>query len=177
MSFTEKCLNSNIVYRGKIIRVHCDDAVLPNGKKCKREFVEHGGGACVLFVEAGALLLVRQFRYAYGEELWEIPAGKLNEGEEPELTARRELEEETGFIPEKLSLMRIMYPSPGYTNEKIFIYRAETAKKGTVHLDEDEFLNACFIPLPQVLKMIESGEIRDAKTLVAVQAYLLNEKL
>ena len=119
---------------------------------------------------------MRQFRYPYGEELWELPAGKLNAGEDPENTARRELEEETGYIPEELSLMQIMYPSPGYTNEKIYIYRAVRARAGAVHLDEDEFLNSYFVPVEEVREMIARGEIRDAKTIVGVQGYLLSGK-
>ena len=176
MSFSETCVKSNVVYNGKIVKLHCDEASLPNGKLCTREYVEHGGGSCVLFVKDNKILLVRQFHYPYGEELWELPAGKLNAGEDPENTARRELEEETGYIPEELSLMQIMYPSPGYTNEKIYIYRAVRARAGAVHLDEDEFLNSYFVPVEEVREMIARGEIRDAKTIVGVQGYLLSGK-
>lgn len=80
MSFSETCVKSNVVYNGKIVKLHCDEASLPNGKLCTREYVEHGGGSCVLFVKDNKILLVRQFRYPYGEELWELPAGKLNAG-------------------------------------------------------------------------------------------------
>ena len=162
MSFSETCVKSNVVYNGKIVKLHCDEASLPNGKLCTREYVEHGGGSCVLFVKDNKILLVRQFRYPYGEELWELPAGKLNAGE--------------GYIPEELSLMQVMYPSPGYTNEKIYIYRAVRARAGAVHLDEDEFLNSYFVPVEEVREMIARGEIRDAKTIVGVQGYLLSGK-
>ena len=91
MNLTERTIKKNVVYRGKIINVRCDDAQLPDGKPCKREMVEHPGGVCVLYVRDGKILLVRQFRYVYGEELLEIPAGKLNPGEDPAVTAAREM--------------------------------------------------------------------------------------
>ena len=176
MNLTEKTVRKNYVYRGKIINLRADDALLPDGKPCKREVVEHPGGACVLFVREGKILLVRQFRYAYGEELLEIPAGKLNPGEDPALTAARELEEETGFVPRQVHLLYTMYPAPGYTNEKIYIYEAEGVKEGSVHPDEDEFIASAFYPVEQVRAMIEQGQIRDAKTIVAVQHYFLQKK-
>ena len=173
MSLREDTVSKNYVFRGKIINVRCDDAVLPDGKPCKREIVEHGGGAAVLYVRGDDVLLVKQYRYAYGEELYEIPAGKLEKGEDPAVTAARELEEEAGFVPEKVTLLYEMYPSPGYTNEKIYIYRAEGVKEGRVHLDEGEFLTSAFYPLAEAEKMIERGEIKDAKTILAIQYALL----
>lgn len=173
MNMKETTVRKNYVFKGKIINVRCDDAALPDGKPCTREFVEHGGGAAVLYVRGGEVLLVKQFRYAYGEELYEIPAGKLEKGEDPALTAARELEEEAGFVPEKVTLLYEMYPSPGYTNEKIYIYRAEGVKEGRVHLDEGEFLTSVFYPLAEAEKMIERGEIKDAKTILAIQYALL----
>lgn len=176
MSFTEKCVKKNLMYKGKIVDLYCDDAILPNGKPCKREYVSHRGGACVVFIKDGNVLLVKQFRYAYGEELLELPAGKLEIGENPELCAFRELEEETGYIPDKLTLLHVMYPSPGYTNEKIYIYLAESVKEGNVRLDDDEFLNSFFIPLEKAEKMILNGEIKDAKSIIGIQFYLLKNK-
>ena len=176
MNLQEKTVKKNYVYRGKIVNLRVDDALLPDGKPCKREMIEHPGGACVLFVREGKILLVRQFRYAYGEELLEIPAGKLNPGEDPAVTAARELEEETGYIPEKVNLLYTMYPTPGYTNEKIYIYEAEGVRAGKEHPDEDEFITSSFYPADEVCRMIERGEIRDAKTIIAVQNYLLKEK-
>ncbi len=176
MAFIEKCVNKNLIYNGKIVDLYCDDAILPNGKPCKREYVSHRGGACVVFVKDDKVLLVKQFRYAYGEELLELPAGKLEEDENPKSCAFRELEEETGYIPDKLTLLHVMYPSPGYTNEKIYIYLAESVKDGNVRLDDDEFLNSFFIPLEEVKKMILNGEIKDAKTIIGIQSYLLENK-
>ena len=176
MELTEKTVKKNYVYRGKIISVRADDALRPDGKPCKREIVEHSGGACVLYSEDGKILLVKQYRYAYGETIYEIPAGKLNAGEEPALAAARELEEEAGIRADCLTLLFTMYPTPGYTNEKIYIYRAESGTHTSAHLDEGEFLTAEFLPEETVKRMLESGEINDGKTLIALQAYFLSLK-
>lgn len=173
MNFEEKTVRKNYIFKGKILNLRCDDALLPDGRPCEREIVEHGGGASVLYVKEDRVLLVRQYRYAYGEELWEIPAGKLEAGEDPAVTAARELEEEAGLVPEKMEHLFTIYPTPGYTNEKIYIYRASGVKKGNVHLDEGEFLSSAFYPLDEVAVMIADGRIRDAKTIIAVQHILL----
>lgn len=168
MKYAEKTVSKNYIYRGKILSLRCDDAMLPDGKPCKREIVEHAGGAAVLAETEEGIALVRQFRYAYGEELYEIPAGKLNAGEDPMLAAARELSEETGLQAEKLELLTVLYPSPGYTNEKIYIYRASGLRKGKEHLDEGEFLDVLYLPRKEVLAMIHGGSIKDSKTIAAV---------
>ena len=175
MDYIEKTVNKNYIYRGKILTVRCDDALLPDGRPCKREIIEHSGGACVLYVENEAVLLVRQFRYPYGESIYEIPAGKLEKGENPMLAAARELEEEGGIKAGKLELLYVDYPTPGYTDEKIYIYRAYDGKKTQTHLDDGEFLDAEFIPLEKVKEMMKKGEICDGKTLIALQAYFLEK--
>lgn len=172
MKLTETTLKKNYIYRGKIVNLRCDDALLPDGVPCKREMVEHPGGAAVLCVTEGKIVLVRQFRYAYGEELLEIPAGKLNPGEDPMTAAGRELEEETGLVADKLEKLLVLYPTPGYTNEKIYIYEAVGLRKGIRHLDEDEFLNVVMLPFDEAVSMIEQGKIRDAKTIAALFCYL-----
>lgn len=173
MNLTEKTVRQNVIYRGKIVTLRCDDALLPDGSPCKREVVEHPGGACVLYVREGKVLLVRQFRYPYMEETLEIPAGKLNAGEDPAVTAARELEEETGWVPASVEHLFTIYPTPGYSAEKIYIYAASGVREGTAHPDEDEFITAAFYPLEEVARMIASGQIRDAKTIIAVQHCLL----
>lgn len=170
-SLTERTAQKNVVFEGKIITVRCDDAVLPNGRPCKRELVEHPGGASVLCIIEGRAVLVRQFRYAYGEELLEIPAGKLSEGEDPASAAKRELEEETGLIAEKLSLLTVLYPSPGYSNERIYIYEAAGVRAGESHPDSDEFLKVEYVPFAEACNMVARGEIRDAKTVAALLYY------
>lgn len=176
MNLKETTKEKHYLYNGKIINLRVDDAELPDGKPCKREVVEHSGGASVLCVRDGKVLLVRQYRYAYGEEILEIPAGKLNPGEDPALTAARELKEETGIEAASLRHLFTLYPTPGYTDEKIYIYCAEGAADGQAHLDEGEFLNVEWRELNCVTDMIGRGEIRDAKTIVAVQWYLLQQK-
>ena len=176
MDLKERTVKVNYVYQGKIVNLRCDEAALPDGKACKREMVEHPGGASVLCVYKGKVALVRQFRYAYQEELLEIPAGKLEKGEDPMLAAKRELEEETGLVASELKPLFTLYPTPGYTNEKIYIYKASGVTLGKQHLDEGEFLNVVFLPGEEVARMIEKRELRDAKTIVAVQSYLLKNK-
>ncbi len=176
MDYVEKTVEKHYVYEGKIIKVRRDEAILPNGEPCIRELVEHSGGASVLYIEDGKVLLVRQFRYAYGESLYEIPAGKLEYGEDPKAAAARELEEEAGVRAGRLELLFTLYPTPGYTNEKIYVYRAYEGEKVQAHLDEGEFLDAEYIPLGRAKEMLANGELKDGKTIVALQAYFLSEK-
>ena len=168
MNFNEKTLESKCIYDGKIIKVKKDKVLLPNKKESFREIVEHGGGACVLCEKDGKILLVRQFRYAYNKEIWEIPAGKINKGEEPYLTALRELEEEGGIKAESAELLYEIYPSPGYTSEIIYLYKVNEFSKTNQHLDEDEFLSGKWFSKEELKKMIKSGEIKDGKTLIAL---------
>ena len=174
MDYIEKTIKKNYVYEGKILKLRNDDATLPDGRPCKREIIEHSGGACVLYIEDDKVLLVKQYRYAYGESIYEIPAGKLENGEDPILAAARELEEEAGVKANQLKLLHVIYPTPGYTNEKIYIYQAIGGEKVAAHLDDGEFLDVEYIPMEKVQEMMSSGEIKDAKTLIALQAYLLS---
>ncbi len=176
MDYVEKTVKKNYIYEGKILTLRCDDAQLPDGKPCKREIIEHSGGACVLYVQEEKVLLVRQYRYAYGESIYELPAGKLEKGEDPAKAAARELEEEAGLKAESLQLLYLVYPTPGYTNERLYIYEATAAKETQKHLDEGEFLDVEYLPLARVKEMLANGEIRDAKTIIGLQAYFLKEK-
>ena len=176
MEYIEKTVKKNYIYEGKILTLRNDDAELPDGRPCKREIIEHSGGACVLYVENEKVLLVKQYRYAYGESIYEIPAGKLEKDEDPILAASRELEEEAGIKAEKLQLLYVMYPTPGYTNEKIYIYQAIGGKKVEAHLDDGEFLDVEYISIEDIKRMMQEGEIKDGKTLIALQAYLLTQK-
>ena len=176
MNLQEKTAKKNYIYRGKILNLRCDDALLPDGKPCKREIVEHGGGAAILCVVDGKVAFVRQYRYAYGEEVLEIPAGKLEAGEEPALAAGRELEEETGLRAKRLEHLFTLYPSPGYTNEKIYVFEAMGVTSGKEHPDDGEFLLVEYYPVEEALDMIERGEIRDAKTVSALLFYANRNK-
>ena len=172
MEFKEETLKQEYIYKGKIINVRRDDALLPNGKTAIREVIEHCGGSAVLCEKDGKVLLVKQFRYPYKEELYEIPAGKLNPGEDPKVTAIRELEEECGVKAKKVSLLYEIYPTPAYDTEIIRIFKAEELENSSVKLDEDEFLTSAWIDKEDLKKMIRSGEIKDAKTLIALLTIL-----
>lgn len=176
MEFNEKQILSKSIYKGKILNLRVDDVELINGKTAKREVVEHSGGACVVCEDDGKILLVKQFRYPYMQELLELPAGKINPGENPEQTAIRELEEEGGIRAERVELMFKVYPSPGYTNEIIYIYKAKGLKRTECALDEDEFLDAVWVEKSTLEKMIKNGQIKDGKTLIGLLA-LLNSKI
>lgn len=175
MQYIEKTINKNYVFRGKILTVRRDDALLPDGTPCIREVIEHSGGACVLYVKDDAVALVKQYRYPYEEILYELPAGKLNLGEAPEVAAIRELEEETGIRAKSVKLLQVLYPSPGYTNEKIYIYEATDGENVGAHLDADEFLDVEYLPLSEARERLRRGELKDAKTIVALQAYFLSK--
>lgn len=169
MQLTEKTLQSNLKFDGKIIKVYLDDIELPNGKTATREFVKHNGGAGVLPISKdGKIALVKQFRYPYKEVIYEIPAGKIDLGEKPFDCVVRELKEEVGGVSNNIIDLGIVYPSPGYTSEKIYIYLAKDTVYQTQHLDEDEFLNVEYFDLNQVLQMIDDNQIKDSKTIIAV---------
>ena len=172
MKFNEKTLDKEYLYNGKILSLRKDQVLLPDGNKAVREVVEHSGGSCIVCEMNDKILLVKQFRYPYGKELYELPAGKLNEGESPEQTAIRELEEEGGVIAERVEKMFEVYPTPAYTNEIIRIYRAINVRKSTQHLDDDEFLECCWFDKDTLRELIKKGEIKDAKTLIALLAIL-----
>lgn len=171
MNLTEKKLSSRTVYDGKILKLTVDEVQLPDGNKSVRECVRHCGGAAVLLVLGGKVALVKQHRYLYGKDIYEIPAGKLEAGEEPSKGAARECEEETGYRAEMEKLLEI-YPSPGYTDEVIHIFLAKNARYVGQRTDEGEFLTCEFVPLEKVVEMIDCGEICDAKTVTAVYKFL-----
>lgn len=176
MRYEEKTLHKNYLYKGKILSLRKDDVLLPDGKPAIREIIEHSGGACVVYAEENKLLFVRQFRYAYGEEILELPAGKLNVGENPKDACLRELEEEAGILAVDAQLLFVAYPSPGYTDEKLYIYRVQTGKKTRAHLDDGEFLEVVWIEEEEVRKMLKNGEIKDAKTIIGLQAYFMEKE-
>lgn len=169
MELIEKMLTTQTVFNGKIISVRRDSVVLPNGDKAFREVVDHNGGVCVApLTEDNKLVFVRQFRYPYEEIMLELPAGKLEKGEDPYAAGLRELSEETGYSAKSLASLGVLYPTPGYCGEKIYMYLAENMKKGTQNLDEDEFLSVEEIPVKDAVDMVMKGEIPDSKTQVIV---------
>ena len=169
MELIEKTLEQEYKYTGRIINLRVDKAELPNGKEATREVVEHSGGVTVAaLTDEGELLFVRQFRYPYGEVILELPAGKLEQGEDPFRAGIRELREETGAVAAKYVDLGKFYPSPGYCGEIIHLYGATGISFKEQNLDEDEFLNVEKIPLSAAVEMVLNNEIPDGKTQAAV---------
>lgn len=169
MAYMEKKVDGEIVYRGTIVNVRRDRAELVNGRIVGREVVEHPGGVTVLPVaEDGTAWCVRQFRYPFGREMLEAPAGKLEKGEDPLTCAIRELSEETGFAADEMVYLGACCTSPGFSTEVLHIYLARGLHPGKMHLDEDEFLNVETHTLDALTDMVMSGEIDDAKTIIAI---------
>ena len=168
---SEKMISSQGIYDGVVVKLRRDKIVTERGVEGYREIISHGGGACVLAVKDGKVLLEKQFRYAYGEDIYEIPAGKRDKGEDFYLTAKRELEEETGLIPLNLKKITEIYPSPGYTDEVIAIFYADEFEKGNIHFDDTEDLTSEWVDIDVALKMVEDGRIKDGKTVIALLWY------
>jgi len=162
-------LGSREIYRGRTFNVDVDQVRLPNGKEVELELVHHRGAAAVVPVlDDGTVLLVRQYRYATGGWLLEIPAGKLDNGESPETCAGREAEEEVGYRPSKLEPLGWIWSTPGFADEKIWLFLAtglELTKQG---LEEDEVLQIERMPFQEAVEKAASGEIHDAKSAVAL---------
>lgn len=172
MEVFEKKLDGKCVYDGRIIKVEVDDVELPNGKTAKREVVNHNGGVTILpLTNDDEVVMVSQFRYPYNEELLELPAGKLEIGENPLEAGKRELREETGAVAKEYTDLGLFYPSPGYCNEKIYVYAATGLTFFDQNLDDDEFLNVLKMPYETVLNMVLSGKIKDGKTQAAILKY------
>lgn len=170
MKLEEKTLNKNYIYNGKIINVRVDDALLPNGVTAKREVVEHPGGVCVAAVtDNDEILMVKQFRYPYGEAILEIPAGKRDSKDEiPLECGKRELREETGATADEFLSLGELYPTPGYCGEIIWLFAAKGLHFGETDPDDDEFVEIEKVPFKKAVEMILNGEIKDAKTQTAI---------
>lgn len=173
MDLFEEKISSKLIHNGDFLVLNKDTVLLPNGKTSTREFVTHPGAACIVAVdEDDNILMVKQYRYPVSKVMYEVPAGKLDSGEEPINCAKRELEEETGYKANNFDLIGSLYPAPAYSNEIIYIYLATKLSKTNMNLDEDEFLVCEKIKISKVLEMILNGQITDAKTQIAVLKYL-----
>lgn len=170
----ERTEKVNGIYNGRVLTMHVDDVLLCNDQKANRECVDHPGGVAVIGVtDDDMVVLVLQFRYPYKETIYEIPAGKLEKGEDPFEAGKREFKEETGGVAEEYISLGEIYPSPGYTNEIIRLYAAKNITFEEQNLDDDEFLQVCQISFDELIRRIMSGEIKDAKTIAA--AFKLKE--
>jgi ADP-ribose diphosphatase len=169
-------LGSRRIYTGRVLNLDVDTVRFPNGSSGELEMIRHPGASAVLPVlsaddaEDPQLLLIRQYRYAAGGPIWEVPAGRLEDGEEPEACARRELLEETGASAGRWARLTTVYTTPGFTDERIhfFVARDLNVNQDATRREADEFMEVKALPVSRVLDMIRKGEITDAKTIVAV---------
>lgn len=169
--FEERTIQTTPIFDGKVISLKVDDVTLPNGATSKREIINHPGAVAVIAItDNHKLLLVEQYRKAIERSIIEIPAGKLEKGEEPIVTARRELEEETGYTTDDLTFVQAFATSPGFADEVIHIYLAKNLKKLEVAaaLDEDEFVELMEVTLEEAEAMVADERIYDAKTAYAI---------
>jgi len=176
--FEEKTMKRETIFKGKIIDLHVDQVELPNGKSASREIVKHPGAVAVIaFTDDHKMIMVEQYRKPLERSLIEIPAGKLEKGEEPKNTAKRELEEETGYSCDELDHIASFYTSPGFADEIIHLFVAKGLKKieNPLQPDEDEFVHLLELSLEEALEYVQSGRIYDAKTMYAVQFWQLQK--
>ncbi len=169
MDFTEKTISTEKIFEGKIVNLSVDTVTLPNGKTATRELIRHPGGVGIVAVDENRkVFVVKQYRKPFDKVITEIPAGKLEYGEEPLPAAVRELEEETGCKAEKMIPMGSFYSSPGFCDEKIYLYLATGLTMVGQHLDEDEFLNAEKRDLDELIDELKNNPEADGKTAIAL---------
>ncbi|MDQ0418131.1 ADP-ribose pyrophosphatase [Croceifilum oryzae] len=165
----EKTISTQSIFKGRVISLQVDEVELPNGNTSNREIVKHPGAVAVVAITPeDRIILVRQFRKPLEKTIYEIPAGKRESGEDPQVCAERELEEETGYRAEKWDHLVSFYTSPGFADEYLHLYQADELSKGQVNLDEDEFVELVEWTLPECLQAISRGDICDAKTVAAI---------
>ena len=168
MTFEEKTVRTERIYEGKIINVRKDQVMAVNGLSY-REIVEHSGGSVIAAVtDGGQMIMVRQYRKPAERVMLEVPAGKIDPGEEPFDAAVRELREETGYTAEHMELLTRMYPSVGYAEEILYIYLATGLTPGETHFDENEAIDVGIYPVDQLYDMVMTGQIEDGKSQVAI---------
>ncbi len=164
-----RALEKKTAFDGRVLKLSVDRVEMPNGRVAELEVLRHPGAtAMVPLSDAGAVLLVRQYRYATGDWLLEVPAGKLDAGEEPEECARRELAEETGYRPEELISLGWIWTTPGFTDEKIHLYLARDLRPAQQSLETDEVLTVEEVAFPEAVAMARDGRICDGKSVCAL---------
>lgn len=172
MSKVEKQLKENKVFKGRILEFYNDDVLCANDVITTREYIKHPGGVCILGFIDGKIPLVKQYRYALGKELLELPAGKLEKGEDPETAAIREYEEEVGYKVLEIQKLGSIIPTCGYSDEVIHLFYAKKLQKTHTHFDSDESIDTYLYSLDEILNMIDDGTIIDAKTVAVIYHYL-----
>jgi ADP-ribose pyrophosphatase len=170
--FEEVTIKSEMIFEGKVVKLQLDKVRLPNGKTATRELIKHPGAVAVLaLTDDNKMIVVEQYRKPLERSIVEIPAGKLEQGEDPSVCAKRELQEETGFSAKQINHLCSFYTSPGFADELLHLYIANGLSEGESRPDEDEFLDYRAISLNEAYEMIQSGDIRDAKTIMAIYAW------
>ncbi|EIJ78755.1 methanol dehydrogenase activator protein [Bacillus methanolicus PB1] len=178
--FEEKTIKTEQIFSGRVVKLQVDDVELPNGQTSKREIVRHPGAVAVIAVtNENKIVMVEQYRKPLEKSIVEIPAGKLEKGEDPRITALRELEEETGYQCEQMEWLISFATSPGFADEIIHLYVAKglSKKENAAGLDEDEFVDLIELTLEEALQYIKEQRIYDSKTVIAVQYLQLQEAL
>lgn len=169
MHLQEKTLSSKVMYEGVIFTITADTAELENGSTARRDVLHHSGGVCVIPVtEDNQIFLVNQFRYPFGTVTTEVPAGKLNKGEDHSQCGKRELLEETGYSCSEYIYLGEMYPTPAYNSEITHIYLAKGLEFSSQNLDPDEFLDVVKMPLSKAVELVMDGTFKDGKTQIAI---------
>ncbi len=174
---TAELLSSEVVFEGPLFKVRHDKLIEPGGKHSERDVIRHNGSVVILAIDSSKgkknpwIVIERQYRHAANQFLWELPAGKLDAGEEPLAGAQRELEEETGYQAKKWKPLVEYYASPGFLGESMKVFLAQGLIAGHAHPEEDEDIEIRLVKLSDVLKMIEKGAILDGKTLTSVLLY------
>ena len=176
-SETEQLLSSEVVFQGPLFRVLHDKLIEPGGKKSERDVIRHNGSVVIMAIDKSKskkdpwIVMERQYRHAARQFLWELPAGKLDAGEDPLAGAQRELEEETGYRAKKWKQLVEYYGSPGFLGESMKVFQAEGLMAGDAHPEDDEEIEFRLVKLSEIVKMIEKGAIKDGKTLCSVLLY------
>jgi len=173
----EKTLSSQIIYDGRVVKLRIDTVQTPGGRKTTREIIEHADCVAIVAIDKdGNILLVKQFRKPVEKELLEIPAGGIDPGENPETAVRRELQEETGYLPEKLERLGGFYSAPGFCSEYLYLYLATELTPRQLQAEDTESISLVRVPATQIPGLIASGSICDAKSIAGLLVYLRYQK-
>lgn len=167
-----KVLSSTVLHRSRVFQLVSDEIIEPSGKQVRREIVRHPGSVVILALDerrrTPSVLLIRQYRYAAGEELWELPAGRIDEGEDALTAAQRELAEETGYSASEWSPALVYYASPGFLDETMSLFAARDLRKGKATPEDDECIVSRMVPLPQAVEWVMKGKVHDGKAIAGV---------
>ena len=173
----EKTLSSRLIYDGRAVKLRIDTVKMPSGRETTREIVEHADCVAIIAIDADDnILLVNQFRKSVEKALLEIPAGGIEPGEDPATTVRRELQEETGYLPRKVERLGGFYSTPGYCTEYLYLYLATELIPSQLQAEDTENIRLTRVPINQVRRLITSGSICDAKTIAGLLTFLEYQK-